>query len=85
MSIRCPRCRGKTSCYDSRPNDLGEVIRKFTCRNCGCKLKTEERITHINDRAVQLTGMAPTPAGPITPDNAVSRRWLHTERGSDTP
>lgn len=74
MSIRCPRCHGKTDCYDSRPNEIGDVVRKFACRECTCTFRSIEQITHINGAVVDFK-RATRPTEPITADNAISMRW----------
>lgn len=45
MSMECPLCAGATKCYDSREVEPNLVIRKYKCRVCHNRFKTEERVS----------------------------------------
>ncbi len=46
MTVRCPRCSGRTQVLSSRPSG-GEVLRRRRCRLCGQRLTTFERVLKV--------------------------------------
>lgn len=48
MSLLCPKCGHKASCYDSRQRTGPAVTRLYRCNDCSCQFSTCEVIVTID-------------------------------------